>query len=348
MLIGVGIVLVLLLLGLGWLWWAGGGISRHQVQGSGIIESIPEPLEREPEAAQTLVLLSYDMAYGLGAQAWSAPPGQAATIYDRLDQIIETIAAAGADVALLREVDFASRRTHDIDQLYYIAAALGWGFAARATTWECRYLPSPVWPVQHHAGRLRAGMGIISRYPLVQNVRQPLAASGGWSWLTSRFSPHHMVHMVDVQCGAQTIRLLHVHLDTRGAAVRQPHTQELVAFVREVTTPTSVLMGFCNHAWASASPPGAAPHGLPDQIMDTLIDGLSGRLRMVTDSGASSPAPPPPWGSAHLLLGRGLRAGETRAIPLDQPISDRHPVVAHLRWAVPLTVSDARNTHERI
>ena len=53
-----------------------------------------------------------------------------AAVYDRLDAVIEAIAASGADVALLQEVDFASRRTYDIDQLQ-LAAALGWGFGTR-------------------------------------------------------------------------------------------------------------------------------------------------------------------------------------------------------------------------
>ena len=62
---------------------------------------------------------------------------------------------------LLQEVDFASQRTHDIDQLHYIAAALGWGFAARVITWECRYVPYPVWP----AGRThRATAGWHGRH----------------------------------------------------------------------------------------------------------------------------------------------------------------------------------------
>ena len=173
--IEVVVALVLVLLLLGGLVWAGGGKTIHETQGSGIIESIPDALEREPAAPETLVVLSYDLAYGLGTQRSRVPPPEITTIYDRLDQIVETIAGSGADVALLQEVDFASRRTHDIDQLHYIAAALGWGFAARALTWECRYLPFPCWPFGRPTGRLRAGMGVISRYPLIQNTRQRLS-----------------------------------------------------------------------------------------------------------------------------------------------------------------------------
>src|SRR4249919_2609348 len=128
----VAVILSVLLLLFGAILWAGGGKTLHEAQGSGIIETIPGALEVLPPPAEDLVVLSYSMAYGLGD---SRQPGvEPATIYDRLDAVIETIAASGADVVLLQEVDFASRRTYDIDQLQYIAAALGWGFVARVIT----------------------------------------------------------------------------------------------------------------------------------------------------------------------------------------------------------------------
>jgi hypothetical protein len=83
-----------------------------------------------PSPAEELLVLSYSIAYGLGDPRQPGRRLEPAAVYDRLDAVIETIAASGADVALLQEVDFASRRTYDIDQLQYIAAALGWGFVA--------------------------------------------------------------------------------------------------------------------------------------------------------------------------------------------------------------------------
>ncbi|MGQ4810546.1 hypothetical protein NKDENANG_04023 [Candidatus Entotheonellaceae bacterium PAL068K] len=342
----IGIVLALVaLLALAWLWWAGGGKTAYAAQGAGIIESIPEALEPEPAVSQTLVVLSYDLAYGLGGQGSPLPSDHAATIYDRLDDMIETIAASGADVALLREVDFASCRTHDIDQLYYIAAVLGWGFAARATTWECRYLLHPVWPLTQQAGRLRAGMGVISRYPLVCNVRQRLAPSRGLPWPLSRFAPSHTVHMVDVQCGSQTIRLINVHLETRDAMVRQQQARELVAFGQEVATPTSVLMGFFNAAVPDAGVDSAESHHLPDPTLATLVNGLQGRFRLAAADRLTYPAATPSSSLAHILIGRDLRVWETQVVPVDKPVSGRLPLVVQLRWVAPLVVRDARSHH---
>src|SRR5262249_18106512 len=274
------VMLSVLLLLLGAILWAGGGKTLHEAQGSGIIEAIPGAWEALPPPVEDLTVLSYSIAYGLGDSRQPRRRVDPATVYDRLDAVIDTIAASGADVALLREVDFASRRTYDIDQLQYIAAALGWGFVARVITWECRYLPSPFWVPQRHAGRLRAGQGVISRYPLVQNTRQRLSQPLSQPLLAPLFSPYRTVQMVDMQCGDRTVRLLNVHLDPRDAATRQRQAQELVAFVRHVATPNCVLMGALHGVASDATARPDGPAIGQDRTLDTISSGLRDRLRL--------------------------------------------------------------------
>jgi endonuclease/exonuclease/phosphatase family metal-dependent hydrolase len=325
--IGVAVVLALVLLvGLGLL-WAGGGKTIHESRGSGIIESIPDALVTAPAPAETLVVLSYNIAYGLGGQDDRPPPADVATVYDRLDRVIETIAASEADVALLQEVDFASRRTFEIDQLHYVAAALGWGFAARAVTWECRYLP---WPLTRPAGRIRAGMGVLSRYPLVQNTRQRLPQPRRLSGLARLFLPHDTVQMVDVQCGRQTIRLLNVHLDRHSAVTRQRQAYELVAFAHRVKTPMSAIMGAFNTT-------------LSDPAMAIITEGLRGQFRAVDPEGGTAPALDLGARLDQLLIGSSMRALDTRLMAVDEPVSDRLPVVTRLRWVVPLIINNGRS-----
>jgi endonuclease/exonuclease/phosphatase family metal-dependent hydrolase len=345
------VIVILGLLGgllLAVLLWAGGGKTLHEPHGSGIIEGIPDALERDPVASGTLAVLTYVLAYGLGGQRYSAASLEVATIYDRLDCIVETIAASGADVALLQEVDFASQRTHNIDQLHYIAAALGWGFAARAIAWECRYLPYPVWPAGRAVGRLRAGMGVISRYPLVQNSRQRLSQARPVPMLASLFSPHPTVQMVDVQCGTQTIRLFNVHLDVHDAATRQRQARELTEFVRQVATPASILMGVLHPVARRVSPDSHEPERSPDQAVGIILDALQERFRAVPDDGLPAPALAAPAPVPYLLVGSGVRAVETRVMPPQESISAYSPLLVQLRWALPLVVSNGRSHDERL
>ena len=302
-------VVLLALVLLGGVVWASGTEMPRIPQGSGIIEAIPDALETEPsQPSGQLILLAYRLRYVLGPEEARRQPLDAATICDRLDQVIETIVDSGADIVFLQEADFASQRTHDIDQLYYIAAALGWGYAARASTWECRYLP---WPLRQPSGRIRAGMGVISRYPLVQNVRQRLPQARPYPPLAARWFPSPTVQMVDVQCGGTTLRLLQVDGGTHDAIVSRRQLQALASFIRHVQTPASVLMA-------------AQPAPLAQLSME-----LDHRFRVVTDGASSS-------GVARALVGVGLNPLETRVLPVEASGLAHAPLVLYLRWALPL------------
>ena len=339
--------LAFLLLLLGAVLWAGGGKTIHEPQGSGIVEAIPGALEAEPPPPEELVVLSYSIAYGLGKPPSADLSGDAIALYDRLEQIIETIAASGADVVLLQEVDFASRRSYDVDQLQYIAAALGWGFVARVITWECRYLPVPFWPPWRQTGRLRAGQGIISHYSLVQNRRQRLSQPPAQPLLAPLFAPYRTVQMVDVQCSGRTLRLLNVHLEPHDVATRQRQAEEVVTFVRQVATPNCVLMG----AFQSVVQDIAATHGVPggtqDHTMEIIITGLRDRLRIVADTSLAYPAGAPRERRGHVLVGPGLQTVDTHIVMLDKPVSDHLPLLVRLRWALPLVQHQRSNTHEQ-
>jgi endonuclease/exonuclease/phosphatase family metal-dependent hydrolase len=342
----VVMILSLLVLLLGGVLWAGGGKTLHEAHGSGIIEAIPGALEPSPAPTEELVVLSYSIAYGLGDALQHGRRVDPGIVYDRLDAIIETLATSGADVVLLQEVDFASRRTYDIDQLQYIAAALGWGFVARVITWECRYLPAPFWLPQRHAGRLRAGQGVISRYPLVQNTRQRLSQPLTQPLLASLFSPYHTIQMVDMQCGERSVRLLNVHLEPRDMATRQQQAQELVAFVRHVATPNCVFMGAL-HSVASAVTGRHADSAIgQDRSMDIITSGLRDRLHLVTDTNAAAPVETSEYRRAYALIGSGLQMVETRVMMPDEPVSDHLPLMVRLRWALPLITQNRSPHHE--
>jgi len=344
----VVVILSVLLLLLGAILWAGGGKTLHEAHGSGIIEAIPGALETSPGPVAELVVLSYSIAYGLGDSCQWGRRMEPATVYDRLDAVIATIAASGADVALLQEVDFASRRTYDVDQLQYIAAALGWGFVARVITWECRYLPLPFWAPQRHAGRLRAGQGVISRYPLVQNMRQRLSQPLTQPLLSTLFSPYHTVQMVDMQCGDRTLRFLNVHLESRDTATRRRQAQELVAFGRHVVTPNCVLMGAFNSVASEVTARVAGPGVSQDRTLDIITSGLRDRLRLVTDRHPPSSPAALHYHWEHALIGPGLQTAETQVVMPDEPVSDHLPLLVRLRWALPLVTQNRRPHHEHL
>ena len=217
--------------------WASGSEVVFEEQGAGIVEAMPGSLAESFVApSEVLILFSYNLVYGLGDMRVRAAQTEEA-IYDRLDRVVEEIAASDADAATLQAVDFASSRTGFIQQLHYVAAALGWGYVAAVTTWECRYLPLP----RSQAGRVRAGQGIISRLPLEQNSWHRLAPSR-WriSEPTAPFAPQDTVQVVDMRCGTRGVRLVQAHLAPRVGDRRQ---DELLSVMRRVGMPSCVVTG---------------------------------------------------------------------------------------------------------
>ena len=138
----------------------------------------------------------------------------------------------------VQAVDFASSRTGFIPQLHYVAAALGWGYVAAVTTWECRYLPLPL----SHAGRVRAGQGIISRLPLEHNSWHRLSPTRrGILSAAALFAPREALQVVDMRCGVRGVRLVQAQLTSRYGDARQQ--DELMAVVRGVVMPSCVVTG---------------------------------------------------------------------------------------------------------
>ena len=240
--IALSIVLTLLIFVVAAVLWASGGKIVFEKQGVGTIEAMPGSLSDSSAApSDALTLFSFDLQYGLGDMRISVPQTKQA-IYDRLDRVIEEIAASDADAALLQAVDFSSGRTGYIPQLHYMAAALGWGYVAAITTWECRYLPLP----RSQAGGVRAGQGIISRLPLEHNSWQRLEES---RWELSKavalFAPHGAVQVVDMRCGARGVRLVQANLASRQRGRRR---DELLAAMRRVVMPSCVVTGVDRHS----------------------------------------------------------------------------------------------------
>ncbi len=321
MIVPILFVLAILCLLVGGLLWAAGGRTVYTTPGSGIIEAIPEALEDSPAPPEgQLVLLSYPLAYSLSAAQVDGRPPSATAICDYLDGVIETIAASGADMVLLQEVDFASERTCEIDQLYYVAAALGWGYAARAVTWECRYLP---WPWRRPAGRVRAGMGVISRYPLTQHVRHHLPHAQSSLLLAAHFFPRHAVQMVDVQCGATTLRLLNAYVEARHHRTRQRQMRQLSAFAFDARTPSCILMGSLRDVGQDDTVSG---------LMTAPPNPLHAVIASADDLAFEIAATQPDA----VLIGRSLQAQEARIVPVEPSISNHLPLALHLRWELPL------------
>jgi hypothetical protein len=133
--------------------------------------------------------------------------------------------------------------------------------------------------------------------------------------------------MVDVQCGATLLRLLNVYLEPQQVTKRQQHVQALVTFVREVYTPTSVLMGTFDTA---------ADRPASKQALPMLMAELGERCRAMPEPGEHAATAMHQAHPVHALVGSGLQPLDTRTAEVHQPLCAYPPLMLRLRWALPL------------
>jgi endonuclease/exonuclease/phosphatase family metal-dependent hydrolase len=154
--------------------------------------------------------------------------------------------------------------------------------------------------------------------------------------------------MVDVQCGTQTLRLFNAYLGAHDIPTRQRQVRELVEFVRQAATPVSVLIGAFNTAsWRTAGE-GRDTNPSAEQTVRLVLDDLSDRFRAVVADEQPAPATASRVSVPHILIGSGVCAVETHLWPLPESVSTHVPLVVHLRWALPLVISNGRSQHEHL
>ena len=123
-----------------------------------------------PALVDEVKVLSWNIAwgYGMGSEGVGYEPKSKEAFIKNLDEMASVIERSQADIVLLQEVDFASDKSHGIDQLEYLANKLKMN-RAYALSWDHNYLPFPYWPPSKHFGKVSSGGGILSRFPISEN-----------------------------------------------------------------------------------------------------------------------------------------------------------------------------------
>ncbi|NGX56058.1 MAG: hypothetical protein K1060chlam5_00292 [Candidatus Anoxychlamydiales bacterium] len=109
-------------------------------------------------------IASYNIHFGIGHNDKTLLNGYQNFI-DRLNEISQILKKIDADVVLLQEVDFNSKRSHNIDQALYLAKKSEYKYVVKHTT-----LKQKIHPFFHNIfGNIDHGMCILSKYPITSS-----------------------------------------------------------------------------------------------------------------------------------------------------------------------------------
>lgn len=341
--IGITLLLGVLAIPLLLLFMAGG------IQRPGRSAVPPETLSEVPApkgpAPEVLTVVSWNIAWGYG---WGSEGSGKARPRPHFDASIAQIGAAlkavGADVVLLQEVDFDSRRSHHQDQARLLAQAAGLPYVARAESWTAPWVPFPYWPPSEQFGTMHSGGAILSRFPIeaheVELLEKP-AENPAWYNLFYLF---RYLERADVRVGAHTLTVFNTHLE----AFKQDNRVLQAKLTRERLSaamgPHLIYGGDLN----SVPPEAPQKKGYPDEPETNheadptiqIFRELPGLIDTIGSSSTSArpedlytfPAHAPNRKLDHLFVGTGFEVVEARVLREAGSPSDHLPLLLRLRF----------------
>ena len=128
-----------------------------------------------------------------------------------------------ADVVLLQEVDFGSKRSHFIQELDYLSRKCGLLYRSKEISWDAPYVPYPGLKPSHQFGKICSGGGIISRFPIhpifSEHLPKPRENSAIYNW----FYLSRYLQIVETA----GVRFCNLHLEAFSPDNRELHQVKL-------------------------------------------------------------------------------------------------------------------------
>ena len=331
------LLLILLVCLVGFMYWASRGFDSEAPAQEP--ETIAELASDAPTTApQVLRVVTYNIHHAMGNEGEFGVPSVEEQ-FGYLEAMTELLEAQDADIVALQEVDFAGKRSHDIDQLDHLANALGYPYRARITTWRKNYVPFPYWPLSGHIGPIHSGQVVMSRYPIVSNQRIVLPQPDSNAWYYNAFYLNRSLQIVEVEVGDRTIAVYNCHLEAFDARNREQQAAILIARVMTSDAEDWIVLGDMN-----ALPPEAPQFkdfadepdwdGTNDKTIEILREGLSVMETPAdyeADQAFTFPAAAPTRRLDYIFSSATLPSVDAAVMSQASQISDHLPVVAGLR-----------------
>jgi endonuclease/exonuclease/phosphatase family metal-dependent hydrolase len=172
--------------------------------------------------ANNIKIASYNIHFGIGFDAKTKAIDKKSYL-ERLTNLSSVIKKMNADVVLLQEVDFKSKRSFFIDEAEYIAKMAGYKYIAKAPTLKKKFHMC----YNFVFGKLNYGISIISKYPIVSNEMVIFDYSkeipNFIKWL---FDPHGAQKCL-IEYKGRKIEIVNLHLDPWSQELRENQIEHL-------------------------------------------------------------------------------------------------------------------------
>lgn len=192
-------------------------------------------LDKYDDNFQELKIMSWNLAfaYGEGSEGKNYQKLNRAQMLDRIEGAANVIKKYSADIVFIQEIDFDSDRSHNIDQLEYIAKKAGYKNYAYAVSWQHNYLPFPYFPIKNQWAKIKSGGAILSRFPILSNQVYLYAKPKANPFWYNIFYLYRYCQAVTIEYDGNKIGLINNHLEAFDKITRQEQAHKLVEKIKD-------------------------------------------------------------------------------------------------------------------
>lgn len=225
-----GFVACLVLLMLIIYWMASPQMEVGEYEGNFYTVDVLTEHSKMLDVSDTLRVMSWNLAwaYGLGSEGSGYKPMPEDFIKAKLDSMAQVLLDNTIDILIVQEIDFASARSHYINQADYLAKKSGLINVAPVVSWEAHYIPFPYWPPKRHFGEMKSGGALLSRYPIRFHTYRLHELPQSNAWWYNLFYLFRYSQFVNIGSDSLNFTISNNHLEAFDKANRENQAQILV------------------------------------------------------------------------------------------------------------------------
>jgi endonuclease/exonuclease/phosphatase family metal-dependent hydrolase len=190
-------------------------------------------------------IVTYNIGY-LSGMTNNLAVDKPKSLFDgNLQIVLDKFKNINADILAFQEIDFASKRSFDVNQQDKIAD-LGYNYVGQTVNWDKKYLPYPEFPISMHFGRILSGQSIISKYKITDQERIELERNKTNPFYYDAFYIDRLAQIVKIKIQNKTLVIINVHLEAFHQPTRLKQTKKIIELYKKYSSefPTILLGDF--------------------------------------------------------------------------------------------------------
>ncbi|MFA6118727.1 MAG: endonuclease/exonuclease/phosphatase family protein [Parachlamydiales bacterium] len=193
------------------------------------------------QASKNLKIASYNIHFGIGLDIKTKEIDEASYI-KRLNSLASVIKNLDADIILLQEVDFHSKRSFFIDEANFIAKKAGYKYIAEAPTLKRKLHIF----YNFVCGKLDYGICILSKYPIETNELVIFDYSKEIPFYIKWLFDPHGAQKCTIDLNGKKLEVVNLHLDPWSQLLREEQIKLIKNLWLDHSTNPKIVAGDFN------------------------------------------------------------------------------------------------------